>query len=485
MAREINDLRGFIQRLDEEGLLAKVKAEVDWKYELGGIALKALGPPVRKALLFENIKDYGTPLFTNGLLTVKELAIGLGFDPDIDEASLVRQTAQRLERPIKPTLVKTGPCKENKLFGKDVDVLKFPIPWWTEKDGGRYLGTWHQVIAKDPDSDWTNVGTYRMMVHESNLVGVHFGSFQHIALILNKYRKLNKPMPVAISIGTEPACMLVAITPIAAGVSEWDLAGALRQRSLEVVKGETVDLDIPANAEIVLEGELSLDETRLEGPFGEHTGFYGGGKRPVPVAKINCITHRNNPIFRGSVLGKPITEDHRCLSLTLAAQALAMYKSTGFPGVTAVHCTAGGDPDFCAIVSLQKSYASQGLDAGRMLLSAKGGKLLKHVIITEDDINVFDLNEVLWAINTRMQASRQVHITRNEVGSRVDPSVPFDWLGLTDKMIIDATWQNTPDFRPRPEWDNGVHPPEVRMSDELAKLVEKRWLEYGIDKAIR
>lgn len=481
MQREINDLRGFIQRLDEEGLLARIRAEVDWKYELGGIALKSLGPPARRALLFENIKGYKTPLFTNGLLTVKELAIGLGLDPDIDEASLVQQTAKRLERPIKPTLLKTGPCKENKVFGKDVDVLKFPVPWWTEKDGGRYLGTWHQVIAKDPDSDWTNVGTYRSMVHEPNLIGIHFSPFQHIALILNKYRKMNKPMPIAVAIGTEPACMLVSITPIAAGLSEWEMAGALRGRPLEVVKGETVDLDIPAHAEIVLEGELLLDETRPEGPFGEHTGFYGGGTRPSPVARIHCITHRNNPIFRGSVLGKPISEDHRCLSLTLAAQALAMFKASGFPGVTAVNCPAGGDPDFCAIVSIHKSYASQGLDAGRLLLSGKGGKIIKHVIVTDDDINVFDLNEVLWVVNTRMQPSRQVHITRNEVGSRIDPSVPFDWLGITDKMIIDATWQTTPDFPPRPEWGGAVHPPEVKMGDELAKFVEKRWIEYGID----
>ena len=481
MARQINSLRDFIERLDQEGMLARIKTMVDWKYELGGIALTSLGRPTKKALLFENIKDYKSPLFTNGLLTVKELAIGLGFSPDIDEASLIRQTAERLERPIKPTLVKTGPCKENRLFGKDVDVFKFPIPWWTEKDGGRYLGTWHQVIVKDPDSDWTNVGTYRIMAHESNVIGMHFAPFQHLALILNKFKKLNKPMPIAVAIGTEPACMLVSITPISAGISEWDMAGALRQRSLEVVRGETVDLSVPANAEIVLEGEIPLNETRLEGPFGEHTGFYAGGQRPVPIMKVNCITHRHNPIFRGSVLCKPIAEDHRCLSLTLSAQALAMYKATGFPGITAVNCPAGGDPDFCAIVSLQKTYASQGLDAGRLLLSGKGGKIIKHVIVTDEDINVFDLNEVLWAVNTRMQPSRQVYITRNEVGSRIDPSVPFDWLGITDKMIIDATWQMTPDFPPRPEWDGAIHPPAVKMGEELAKFVQKRWPEYGID----
>jgi UbiD family decarboxylase len=481
MANEINDLRSFIGRLEEEGELARVKTEVDWKYELGGIALKSLGPPAKKALLFENIKGYQTPLFTNGLLTVKRLAIGLGFDPGIEESSLVHLVAGRLGKPIKPVMVERGPCKENKYSGRDVDIFKFPIPWWTERDGGRYLGTWHQVIAKDPESGWTNVGTYRIMAHESNLMGIQYSPFQHIALIQNKYRKLNKPMPVAVTIGTEPACMLVSITPLPAEVNEWDIAGALRQKPLEVVRCETVDLEVPATSEIVIEGEIPLNETRMEGPFGEHTGFYGGGQRPLPVIRVNCVTHRNDPILRGSVLGKPVTEDHRCLSLTLSAQALAMYKAAGFQGVTAVNCPAGGDPDFCAVVSLKKSYASQGLDAGRLLLSGKGGKIIKHVIVTDDDVNVFDLNEVLWAVNTRMQPARQVYITRNEVGSRLDPSVPFDWLGITDKMIIDATWQTTPDFQPRPEWDGAIHPPEVKMSEDLAKYVEKRWLEYGID----
>jgi UbiD family decarboxylase len=285
---------------------------------------------------------------------------------------------------------------------------------------------------------------------------------------------------VAIAIGNDPVCTLVSMTPFAAGVNEWDMAGALRGRPLEVVKGETVDLDIPAYSEIVIEGEIPPGEMRLEGPFAEHTGFYGGGKRPLPVIKVNCITHRNAPIFRGSILGKPVTEDHRCLSLAIASQAMIMYKLAGFPGVTAVNCPAGGDPDFCAIISVKKSYLSHGLDAGRFLLSSKGGKIIKHIIVVDDDVNVFDPDDVLWAINTRVQASRQVHITRNESGSRLDPSVPFDWLGATDKMIIDATWPSTPDFVRRPEWDNNLHPPEVNLSEELNTFIEKRWPEYGI-----
>jgi len=462
--------------------MVRVKAEVDWKYELGGISLRALRTPSKPALLFENIKDYRTSVFTGGMLTVKRLAIALGLDPGVDEKTVVLETARRYDNPVKPVLVNSGPCKENKYFGKDVDCLKFPVPWWTEKDGGRYIGTWHQVISKELEGKWTNVGMYRVMVHEPGVLGIQFSPFQHIAMMFSEYKKLNRSMPVAIAIGSDPVCPMVAMTPFAAGINEWEMAGALKGSPLEVVKAETCDLEVPATSEIVIEGEIPPDELRLEGPFAEHTGFYGGGKRPLPVIKINCITHRNNPIFRGSVLGKPVTEDHRCLSLAIASQALLMYRSSGFPGVTAVNCPAGGDPDFCAIIAIKKSYLSHGHDAGRYLLASKGRKIIKHVIVVDDDVNVFDPDDVLWAINTRVQAGRQVHITSYESGSRLDPSVPFDWLGTTDKMIIDATWPQTPDFVRRPEWDNDMHPPEVRMSDELAAYVDKRWKEYGIEK---
>jgi UbiD family decarboxylase len=480
MPNQVNDLRSFITRLEDEGELTRVKAEVDWKYELGAIAFKCLRHPNQPALLFEKVKGYNTPVFTGGLLTHKRIALALDLDVQTSEKSLALEMTKRLEKPIKPVLAATGPCKENKYFGKDVDVLKFPIPWWTEKDGGRYIGTWHQVIAKDPETGWTNVGTYRMMVHEPDICGIQFSPFQHIALIHAKYRKLNLPTPVAIAIGSDPVAMFVSVTPFPAGVDEWDMAGALRGKPLEVVKAETSDLVVPARSEIILEGEIPVSEMRPEGPFGEHTGYYGGGKRPLNIVKVKCITHRNAPIFRGSILGKPITEDHRVLAFTLAAQAMAMYRTSGFPGVTLVNYPAGGDPDYCAIVAIKKSYPSHGLDAGRMLLSSKGGKIVKHVIVVEDDINIFDLNDVLWAINMRVQAGRQIYITCNESGSPLDPTARYQWQGFADKMIIDATWPNNPDYPPREEWGGSSHAPEVSISEELTKFVEKRWSEYGI-----
>jgi UbiD family decarboxylase len=482
MANNIHDMRSFIQRLDEEGELARVKVEVDWKLELGAIARKAYGPPPLRALLFEKIKGYNTPLFTGGLHTFRRIAISLGLDPNSDENTIVQTYVERTRNPIKPVVLKNGPCKENKFTGKDVNVLKFPVPWWAEKDGGRYIGTWHQVVSKDPDTGWTNVGTYRMMVHEANVCGIQFAPHQHIGMMYSKYKKLNKPLPIAVVIGSDPVATFVAAAPFPPSVNEWEMAGALREKPMELVKCETVDLEVPAYSEIILEGEVSLTDYRMEGPFGEHTGYYGGGIRELPTMKVNCITHRNSPIFRGTAVGVPVTEQTRLSGLNWNAMAWATYRDAKFPGIVAINCPAGGDPEFCAIVAIKKSYPSQGLDAGRLFISSKVGKQMKHVIIVDEDIDVTDLNQVLWAINTRLQASRDIHITSDESGSRLDPSVPLEESGLTDKMIMDATWKTTHKFPPRPEWDGNVYPPVVSTSPELLNFINKRWTEYGIDK---
>ncbi len=480
MSKEINDLRSFIERLDEEGELARIKVEVDWKHEIGAIGHKVFTPPVGPALLFEKVKGYNTPVFTGGLLTVRRIAIALGLDLGIDQSSLIKEFTRRLENPIKPIMLKDGPCKENKYFDKDVDVFKFPVPWWNEKDGGRYIGTWHHVVTKDLDSDWINVGTYRMEAHEPDLCTIFFAPYTHMGLMYAKYEKAGRPMPMAVAIGNDPVAIMVSAAPFPAGVYEWEMAGALRGKPFELVKAETVDLPVPARSEIVLEGEV-LPEKHVEGPFGEHTGYYGGGVKSANIFKVKCITHRNNPIFRGQIKKRPVDEDHQVTAIGLSSQILLNYKQAGFPGVSAVSCPAGVDPWMATIVSIKKNYPSQALDAGRLLLSSKAGRFTKMVIIVDDDIDVSNLTEVFWAMIVRFQARKDLYIT-NESGSRLDPSVPEEMTGMTDKMIVDATWPTTPEFKPRPEWDGKTYPPEAKPSDKLRELVEKRWKEYGIKK---
>ena len=478
----IHDLRSFIERLEDEKELVRVKAEVDWKFEIGAIANRVFGPPPGPALLFENIRGYSSPLFLGGLQTIRRIAIALELPAEIDHTRLVNEYMRRLTgKPIKPLRVKIGPCKENKYFNNDVDIFKFPIPWLNEKDGGRYIGTWNSVVTKDPETGWTNVGTYRMEAHEKNVCGIHFAPFNHINLIYQKYVKVGKPMPIAVAIGNDPVIMLVSSSPFPAEVNEWDIAGTLRGRPLEVVEGETVDLEVPAFSEIVLEGEVLPLERREEGPFGEHTGYYGGGRKPSPIMVVRCITHRNNPIFRCTYLRRPVDEEHQITAINHEAHALRMYTNCGFLGVTQVCFPAGGDPWFSAIIAVKKTYTSHAMDAARLLLSDKTGKFVKLVIVVDDDINVFDLNQVLWALNVRFQAGRDICVFHNESGSILDPSVPREVAGVTDKMIMDATWPMTPDFRPVEEWDGNLHPPEVAPSEEIRRLIQNRWKEYGLE----
>jgi 2,5-furandicarboxylate decarboxylase 1 len=249
-----------------------------------------------------------------------------------------------------------------------------------------------------------------------------------------------------------------------------------------VIKGETVDLEVPAYSEIVLEGEIPPYERMEEGPFGEHTGFYGGGKTKKTFFRVNCITQRRHPFFRGSLEGIPVVEDHQVTSINHAALALKLFEEVGIPGVRSVNFPACGDPWLSAIISLKKNYHGQSLDAAKVLMGSKIGRFVKHVFVVDEDVNPFQLEEVLYAVNTRFQAGKDLIVTKNESGSLLDPSVPFEQKGVTDKMILDATWSMTYEHQPREEWSGLTHPPMVKVSKSIKERVEKRWASYGIGR---
>jgi UbiD family decarboxylase len=213
------DLREFIDRLRLDGELAEVSAEVDWQEEIGGIVRKNLdlkGP----ALLFKKIRDYHIPLFTCGVSTYQRLALALGLSGQKTLDEIVSEFKERIKKPIKTNSVKTGLCKENILKENEVDLLRFPVPLWQGRDGGRYLGTWHGVITRDPESGWTNAGMYRTMIHDRKILGILLARDQHIGLHYEKYRRTNRSMPVAIVIGLDPILPLTFLTPLPAEMNE-------------------------------------------------------------------------------------------------------------------------------------------------------------------------------------------------------------------------------------------------------------------------
>ena len=294
--------RDYIEKLREWGLLHVVDTEVDWNLEMAGIDAM-FGRLGGSTLLFTNVRGYpGQSILARHLTGTSEkpwrnIALLLGLSPQVGWSEVLEELWKRFNSPVKPTLVSTGPCKENKAFGKDVDLFKFPWPFMHQGDGGRYV-TFSLGITKSRGIDWTNWGNYRHQVQTKTKISTLLQPVQHIGyMYFQEYERNDLPMPACIVIGGPVESLLVSCTKIPFGISEVDWVGGLAQEPVELVKAETSDLLIPADAEIVIEGEYRPYERMDEGPFGEFVGYMHGPRVPRPVFRAHCITWRNNPII--------------------------------------------------------------------------------------------------------------------------------------------------------------------------------------------
>jgi len=356
----MKDMRDFIAKAEKEGLCKRITAEVDWNLELSHIAKlneEESGP----ALLFENIKDYNSPLITSVCTTVRRLALIMGQPLDSTLVDLYKAWAELGENLTPPVMVEAAdaPCKENILTGDDVDLYKFPVPQWYPKDK----------------------------------MGTQFIKGKHADIILKKYQAMGKPMPVASIIGCDPLLFILGAARVSAFTSEYDVAGALRSEAVEVIKGETVDLPVPAHAEIVIEGEVDADKFMEEGPFGEYTGYYSGvGTDPRNFIDVKCITHRDNPIMWGTTVGRAVTDTHMTMALSYGATLWQQLLAMKIPGLKAVYCPPEGSGRFLAIISMKQMYpghADQVLTAS--ISTEMGAYGLKTVIVVDEDIDPWDI----------------------------------------------------------------------------------------------
>ena len=300
------DLREFIDKLKKTNDLIEINEEVDWNLEAGAIMRRAY-ERWQPAQLFNKIKGYkeGYRLLGGPLATFRRLAIAMDMKPESSYTDMLNEFDKRVNNPIKPIIVKDGPCKENILKGKEVNLLTFPVPIVHGGDGGRFIGTWNIGICKDLDSEWVNWGTYRAMIHDKNTTGILIIPQQHVGMIYLKYEEKNIPMPYVICIGLDPMINFIATTGVAYGVNEVDIVGGMRNEPVKLTKCETLDLYVPATSEIVLEGEVLPHIRKEEGPFGEYPGYQISGKVSRPVFKVKCITYRNNPILTTACIGIP------------------------------------------------------------------------------------------------------------------------------------------------------------------------------------
>ncbi|PKN63996.1 MAG: phenylphosphate carboxylase subunit beta [Deltaproteobacteria bacterium HGW-Deltaproteobacteria-15] len=465
----MKDLRDFIAACEKEGVLQRIKAEVDWDLELSHIAKlneEKKGP----ALLFENVKGYKWPVITSTCTTTERLSIIMGMPKETPLVELMRRWVEIGNRKIPPKVLSTGPCKENKMVGKDIDLFKFPVPKFYPKDGGRYFGTAHVVITKDPESGWVNIGTYRLQLIDKDILGTQFIKGKHSDIMLKKYQAMGKPMPVAVVVGADPLMFVMGGARFSAFESEYDLAGSIRGEPIEVVKCETNDLIVPAGAEIVVEGEVDANAFKDEGPFGEYTGYYSGvGTNPRNFIKVNCVTHRNNPIFMATTVGRAVTDTHMTLAIAYGATLWQQLSDMKIPGIKAVYCPPEAAGRFIAIISMKQMYpghANQVLTAA--ISTEMGAYGLKTVIVVDEDIDPADIPRVLYAVAFRFNPLRAQIIQRGR-STPLDPSLPIESRWITGRLLIDATIPY--------DWEEKPIP--IALDPDIVKKIQARWKELG------
>jgi len=465
----MKSMRDFIELGEKEGVVQRIKAEVDWDLELSHVAKlneEKQGP----ALLFENVKGHDWPIITSVCTTTERLALIMGMPKDYTLVQIMEEWVKLGDKKIEPKMVdkSAAPCKENIMLGDDVDLFKFPTPKWYPLDGGRYFGTAHFIITKDPETGWVNLGTYRAQLLGKDKLGTQFIKGKHSDIMLKKYQKMGKPMPVASIVGCDPLLFVMGASRISAFVSEYDIAGAIRNEPIEVVPGETVDLPIPAHAEIVVEGEVDAEKFMDEGPFGEYTGYYSGvGSDPRNFIDVKCVTHRNNPIMWGTTVGRAVTDTHMTMALSYGATLWQQLVAMKIPGIRSVYCPPEGSGRFLAIISMQQMYpghADQVLTAA--ISTEMGAYGLKTVIVVDEDIDPWDIPRVMYALSFRFQPNRCQVIKRGR-STPLDPSLPIDARDITGRLLMDATIP----------YDWKEKPIPIKLDDEMVKEVEARWGE--------
>ncbi|MEJ2588367.1 MAG: UbiD family decarboxylase [Deltaproteobacteria bacterium] len=422
--------------------------------------------------MFENVKDYDSPVITSVCTTTERLSMIMGAPLESSLVDLMRLWVEKNDTKVPPKWVDSGPCKENKMMGDEVDLFKFPAPKFYPLDGGRFFGTAHFVVTKDPDTGWVNLGTYRLQLLDKRHLGTQFIRGKHSDIMLKKYQAMKKPMPVAVVVGCDPVLFLMGAARLSATDSEYDLAGSIRGEAIEVVKTETNDLPVPATAEIVVEGEVDADKFMEEGPFGEYTGYYSGiGSTPRNFIDVKCVTYRSNPIFWGTTVGRAVTDTHMTMALTYGSTLWQQLTAMKIPGIQAVYCPPEGSGRFLAIISLKQMYpghANQVLTAA--VSTEMGAYGLKTVIVVDDDIEPWDIPRVMYALSFRFQPNRCQVIKRGR-STPLDPSLPLGERHITGRLLMDATIPY--------DWDE--KPVPIELDEEITKKVMARWQDLGLE----
>ena len=479
------DIRQFIEFLDERGDLKRVTAMVDSDLEITEITdrtIKSGGP----ALLFENVAGSDASVAINLMGTHQRTAWALGVENIDDLTSRVRKLLGLAQGPpsglmgkvralgdlvsvarTQPKIVRRAPCQDVVVTGEDVDLNILPaLKCWPD-DAGRYI-TLPLVVSRDPESGRRNVGIYRMQIFDRNTTGMHWqthkGGAHHYRV--GESQRLQK-LEVAVALGGDPAAIWSGSMPLPPDMDEFAIAGLIREEPVELVKCKTVDLEVPAHAEYVLEGYVTPGELRPEGPFGDHTGYYSPAE-DYPVFHVTTITHRKNPIYPTTMVGRPPTED---FFMGKAAERIMLpILQMALPEIVDMNMPAEGAFHNLLIVSMRKEYPGHAQKVMHALWGMGLLMLTKTIIVVDHDVNVQDPSEVAWRVTNNINPATDITFAEGPIDD-LDHATPIPKFG--SKMGIDATAKGITDGRSR-EW-----PPDIVMSEEIKTLVDHRWKEYG------
>ena len=463
------DLREWIKLINEFGELRFIQGASP-ELEIGTITDIVCHSNRRDAILFEDIPGYSKTcrILVNPLGSIKRLALTLGLKAEKIK-DLIDQLAFKISslNPIPPIEVNYGPILENQIFGNNIDINKFPAPHWHPKDGGRYIGTGSITITRDPEEGWVNLGTYRVMIIDKDKLSFYISPGKHGRIHRDKYFNTKKSCPVAISFGHDPLLFFVGAMEWPYGESEYDIAGGFKGSPIEIIKGKFTGLPLPARAELVIEGEAIPGDYSSEGPFGEWTGYYASGVREEVTIKIKAIYHRNDPIILGAPALKPPNGNSFFGAIFRSAKLKRDFQLNGTPGIVDVWFPEEGGGRLLCIVSIKQLYPGHAKQVGLLAMANPSSAYMgRYVIVVDDDIDVTNLGDVIWAVLTRSDPIKDIDVIRRLWSGPLDPILTKEDCNQSSRAIIDAC-------RPFERISN--FPSVIDIDQETKNRVLKKW----------
>lgn len=478
MAGNPFDLREWLEKAKEIGQL-KIAEGADLDYEVGAItelnAAKS-GP----AIVFDKFKGYpeGYRVMVGSMCNANTLGLTLGFEGNytnmelVDKVATVLRDVEDKAKDYPVEYVKTGPIMDNVMTGDDVDLNVIPVPIFHEKDGGAYIGTGCYQIHQDPDNGWVNLGTYRVQRHNKNQLGNYISPGHHGHIIRMKYWEKGEGCPTVMVFGGHPLFYLLGSSDVPTGVDEMSWVGAIAGKKVPCIKGPVTGLPIPADAEIVIEGFCYPGEQMTEGPFGEFTGYYGGGQSKQPYVEAKALYYRNQPILLGSPPSRPPNDMSYQFTVMRSANIKEALRKSGVPDVQGVWVAEAGGGRMWIVTSIKQKYCGHATQAASIACNCQAGALMtKYSIVVDEDIDPSNNEEVIWAISTRSNPAEDIDIMRQGWSNPLEPML------RPEQKAAKQFWISKCIIRAVRPYDRitTTFPPVAESKPEYLKATKEKW----------